>query len=329
MDNIIFQIILLVAGFIFLIKGADWLVSGASSVASNFKVSKQLIGLTIVAIGTGAPELAVSISSLISGNTDMLLGNVIGSNIINILLLIGVAALINPIKIKRSTISKEIPLLLLISTALIVLVLDVNITGADTNLISRSDAIICVLLFAIFIYYIINLVRKNRNAKKEVEKPKWKLGKSFLIVLVGLAGVVGGSQLVVNSASIIASAVGISDRIIALTVVALGTSLPELVTTITAAKRNENELLVGNIIGSNIFNICIVLGLPVAIFGAITPESFDALDIIMLIGSAAILWMVATRGSHGKTGRIKRSEGFLMLTIFLIYYGYIVYGALA
>lgn len=329
MDNIIFQIILLVAGFIFLIKGADWLVSGASSIASNFKVSKQLIGLTIVAIGTGAPELAVSISSLISGNTDMLLGNVIGSNIINILLLIGVAAIINPIKIKRSTISKEIPLLLLISTALIVLVLDVNITGADVNLISRSDAIICVLLFAIFIYYIINLVRKNRNAKKEVEKPKWKLGKSFLIVLVGLTGVVGGSQLVVNSASFIASAIGISDRIIALTVVALGTSLPELVTTITAARRNENELLVGNIIGSNIFNICIVLGLPVAIFGAITPESFDMLDIIMLIGSAAVLWLVAMRGSHGKSGRIKRSEGFLMLIIFLLYYTYIICGALA
>ncbi len=188
---------------------------------------------------------------------------------------------------------------------------------------------ICVLLFAIFIYYIINLVRKNRNAKKEVEKPKWKLGKSFLIVLVGLAGVVGGSQLVVSSASLIASAIGISDRIIALTVVALGTSLPELVTTITAARRNENELLVGNIIGSNIFNICIVLGLPVAIFGAITPESFDMLDIIMLIGSAAVLWLVAMRGSHGKSGKIKRSEGFLMLIIFLLYYTYIICGALA
>lgn len=327
--EIALQVILLIVGFILLIKGADWLVSGASSVASNFKISKQLIGLTIVAIGTGAPEFAVSISSLISGNTDMLLGNVIGSNIINILLLIGVAALINPIKIKKSTISKELPLLLLISTALIVLVLDTSIAGAETNIISRSDAIICVLLFAIFIYYIVNMVRKSRNSKKEIEKPKWKLGKSFLIVLIGLAGVIGGSQLVVNSASIIASTIGISDRIIALTVVALGTSLPELVTTITAARRNENELLVGNIIGSNIFNICIVLGLPVAVFGAITPENFDILDIIMLIGSAAILWMVAMRGSNGKSGTIKRSEGFLMLLIFLLYYSYIVYGALA
>ena len=327
--EIILQVVLLIIGFVLLIKGADWLVSGASSVASNFKVSKQIIGLTIVAIGTGAPELAVSISSLIDGNTDMLLGNVIGSNIVNILLLIGVAALIRPIRIKKSTISKELPLLLLISTALVVLVLDVNITGAEMNIISRSDAIVCVLLFAIFIYYILNMIRKSRNSKKEYEKPKWKLGKSCLITLIGLVGVVLGSNFVVDSASTLATMIGVSDRIIALTVVAFGTSLPELVTTITAARRNENELLVGNIIGSNIFNICIVLGLPVVIFGAITPESFDILDIIMLIGSAGILWAVAKRGSNGKDGKILRTEGALMLIIFALYYGYVIYGALA
>ena len=321
--NTFLQIVLLIAGFIMLIKGADWLVSGASSVASNFKVSKQLIGLTIVAFGTGAPELAVSISSLVNGNTDMLLGNVIGSNILNILLLIGLAAIISPIKINRNTISKELPLLLLISTALIVLVLDTSITGAVTNTISRSDAIICILFFAIFLYYIINMTRKNKKDKKKVEKPKYKLGKSFLFVALGLVGVVAGSQLVVSSASTIASSIGISDRIIALTIVAFGTSLPELVTTITAAKKGENELLVGNIIGSNIFNICIVLGIPVAIFGTITPESFDMLDIVMLIGSAALLWLVARKGS-----RITRREGALMLIVFALYYGYIIYGAL-
>lgn len=323
------QIILLIVGFVLLIKGADWLVSGASSVASNFKVSKQIIGLTIVAIGTGAPELAVSISSLISGNTDMLLGNVVGSNIINILLLIGIAALIKPVRIKKSTISKELPMLMLISTAMVVLFLDVNIAGAAENIISRSDAIICVLLFLIFIYYIINMVRKSRSSKREVEKPRWKLGKSFLITIIGLVGVVVGSNFVVDSASTLAAMIGVSDRIIALTIVAFGTSLPELVTTITAARRNENELLVGNIIGSNIFNICIVLGLPVAIFGAIKPESFEMLDIIMLLGSSAILWMVAKRGSGGKDGKILRAEGALMLVIFVIYYSYIIYGALA
>ena len=327
--EIALQILLLIAGFVLLIKGADWLVSGSSSVASHFKVSKQLIGLTIVAFGTGAPELAVSISSLINGNTDMLLGNVMGSNIINILLLIGVAAVINPVRIQKNTISKELPLLLLISTALVVLFLDVGITGADANVFTRGDAIICILLFAIFIYYILNMVRRNRSAKKEVEKPQYKLGKSFLFVLLGLVGVVIGSELVVDSASTIASSIGVSDRIIALTVVAFGTSLPELVTTITAARRNESELLVGNIIGSNIFNICIVLGLPVAIFGSISPESFEAIDIAMLIGSSIILWMVAHRGSHGQNGRIKRSEGVLMLVIFVLYYSYIIYGALA
>ena len=322
--NILFQVILLVVGFVLLIKGADWLVSGASSVASNFKVSKQLIGLTIVAFGTGAPELAVSISSLINGSTDMLLGNVIGSNILNILLLIGIAAMIAPIKINRNTISKELPLLLLISTALVVLFLDTSITGASANLITRSDAIICVLFFAIFLYYIINMTRKNKKERKKVEKPQYKLGKSFLFVFLGLVGVVAGSQLVVNSASTIASTIGISDRIIALTVVAFGTSLPELFTTITAAKKGENELLVGNVIGSNIFNICIVLGVPGAIFGTITPESFEAIDIIMLIGSSALLWLVARKGSQ-----ITRREGALMLIVFALYYGYIVYGALA
>lgn len=321
--EIFLQILLLAVGFIFLIKGADWLVDGSSSVASNFKVSKLLIGLTIVAFGTGAPELAVSFSSLISGNTDILLGNVIGSNIINVLLLIGIAAVIHPIRVKKDTVSKELPLLLLISTALIVLVLDTTLTEAMANVFSRSDAIVCLLLFGIFLYYLISLARKNKKEAKKVEKPKYKLGKSFLLILVGLAGVVAGSQLVVNSASFIATAMGISERIISLSIVALGTSLPELVTTITAAKKGESDLLVGNIVGSNIFNICIVLALPVAISGAITPENFKILDLVMLIGSTLLICVLARR-DH----KITRLEGVLMLTIFTIYYGYIITGAL-
>ena len=320
--EIFLQIILLIIGFILLIKGADWLVSGASSIASNFKVSKLLIGLTIVAFGTGAPELAVSFSSLIGGNTDILLGNVIGSNIINILLLIGVAAIIRPIKIQKDTVSKELPLLLLISTALIILFLDAPLAESLTNVFSRSDALVCLLLFGIFLYYLISLARKNRQEAKVVEKPAYKLGKSFLLVIIGLAGVVAGSQLVVNSASTIATIIGISERIISLTIVALGTSLPELVTTITAARKGESDLLVGNIIGSNIFNICIVLALPVAISGSISPENFETLDLIMFIGSAIILSILARRNHN-----ITRLEGLLMLIIFTIYYGYIVYGA--
>ena len=323
--EIILQIALLIIGFTILIKGADWLVNGASSIATNFKVSKTLIGLTIVAFGTSAPELAVSISSLASGSTDMLLGNVIGSNIINILLLIGVGALICPITVNKNTVKKELPILLLISTALVVLFLDMSLANAATNSITRSDAIICLLFFAIFLYYLIVMAKRNREIKSQKsEKPQYKLGKSFFLTVVGLVGLVLGSQLVVNSASFLASIIGVSDRIIALTVIAIGTSLPELVTTVVAARHKETDLIVGNIIGSNIFNICIVMGLPVAIFGTITPESFQAIDLIMLVASAVLLFIL-TRRDH----KISRVDGVLMLAIFAIYYGCIIYGALA
>lgn len=323
--EIILQVALLIIGFIILIKGADWLVDGASSIATNFKVSKTLIGLTIVAFGTSAPELAVSISSLASGSTDMLLGNVIGSNIINVLLLIGVGALICPIKVNKDTVRKELPILLLISIALIVLFLDIPLVGDAVDAISRSDAIICLLFFCIFLYYLIVMAKRNREiTSQKAEKPKYKLGKSFLFAILGLAGLVAGSQLVVNSATEIAHVIGVSDRIIALTIIALGTSLPELVTTIVAARRKETDLVVGNIIGSNIFNICVVMGIPVAIFGTITPESFQMIDLFMLIFSAVLLFIL-TRHDH----QISRLDGILMLFIFALYYGYIVYGAFA
>lgn len=322
--EIILQVALLIIGFVLLIKGADWLVDGASSVASNFKVSKLLIGLTIVAFGTGAPELAVSFSSLVSGSTDILVGNVIGSNIINVLLLIGIAAVIRPIKVQKDTVSKELPLLLLISTALIILLLDVNLAEAVINTFSRADAIICLLFFCIFLYYLFSLARKNKKEAKKVEKPKYKIGKSFLFVILGLVGVVGGSQLVVNSASTIAEAVGVSERVISLTIIALGTSLPELVTTVMAAKKGESDLLVGNIVGSNIFNICIVLALPVVFAGGITPNNFEVIDLAMLIISSVLLCFLARR-DH----KITRTDGFLMLSIFLLYYGFIIYGAFA
>lgn len=321
--EIALQSVLLIVGFVLLIKGADWLVNGASSVAANFKVSKLLVGLTIVAFGTGAPELAVSFSSLISGDTDILIGNVIGSNIINVLLLIGIAAVIHPIKVKKATVSKELPLLLLISTALIVLLLDTNLAEAVTNTFSRADAIICLLFFGIFLYYLISLARKNKKEAKKVEKPQYKLGKSFLLVILGLICIIVGSELVVNSASFIAAAIGVSERIISLTVVALGTSLPELVTTITAARKGESDLLVGNIVGSNIFNICVVLALPVAISGGITPNNFEIIDLVMLVFSSLLLCLLARR-DH----KISRMNGGLMLAIFTIYYGYIIYSAL-
>ena len=322
--EIILQLLLLAIGFVLLIKGADFLVDGASSVASNFKVSKLLVGLTIVAFGTGAPELAVSFSSLINGSTDILVGNVIGSNIINVLLLIGIAAVIHPIKVNKDTVSKELPLLLLISTALITLLLDVNLAEAVINTFSRADAIICLLFFCIFLYYLFSLAHKNKSEAKKIDKPKYKLGKSFILTILGLIGIVAGSQLVVNSASTIATTVGISERIISLTIIALGTSLPELVTTIIAAKKKESDLLVGNIVGSNIFNICIVLALPVAFAGGITPNNFQIIDLTMLIISSILLCVLARRHHT-----ISRFDGILMLALFLLYYGFIIYGAFA
>ena len=311
------QIVMLVAGFVLLIKGADWLISGASSVAQNFKVSKMLIGLTIIAFGTGAPELAVSISSMISGNTDVLLGNVVGSNVVNVLLLLGVGAAITPIIVKRNTVKKELPILLLIST---ILVLDTSLNDATVSKISRADALVCILLFGVFIYYLVAMAKKKKNAKNEVEKPKWKLGTSFLITAIGLAGVVGGSQLVVNGATSIAQAFGVSEKMISLTIVAFGTSLPELVTTITASRRKEHDLLIGNIIGSNIFNICGVMAIPVLFGGSITATNFDPIDLIMLIFSALLVWLFTI-----KDHKINRTEGWAMLAIFALYYTYVIY----
>ena len=307
------NILLLVVGFVLLIKGADFFVDGASSTAQNFKVSKMLIGLTIIAFGTSAPEFAVSMQSLAKGSTDMLLGNVIGSNILNILLILGVAAIIHPIKIKDNTVKKELPLCLLISTLLVVLFLDIRLANGLVNQITRSDAIVIILFFTIFLYYLISLARQKK--KEDDVEPKFKLEKSLLFVLIGLGGIILGSNLVVNNASSIAKALRLSERVIALTIIAFGTSLPELVTTIVSSRKGEQDLLLGNIIGSNIFNACVVLGIPVALFGTITPNSFNYIDLLMLIFSSFLLFVFA------ETKRtVTRWEGILMLVIFFAYY---------
>lgn len=310
----ILSIILLIVGFVLLIKGADIFVDGASSTAQNFKVSKMLIGLTIIAFGTSAPEFAVSMSSLASGSTDMVLGNVIGSCILNILLILGVAAVIHPINIKDNTVKKELPLCLLISTLLVVLFLDIKLNNATINQITRSDAIVILLFFTIFVYYLISLTKKKKETDED-EKPQFKLGKSLLFVVIGLVAIIFGSDLVVDSASKIATKIGLSERVISLTIIAFGTSLPELITTIVSSKKGEQDLLLGNIIGSNIFNICVVLGIPVAIFGTLTPSSFQFIDLIMLVGSALLLFVCSETER-----KITKLEGALMLMVFSIYY---------
>lgn len=310
----IVDIILLIIGFVLLIKGADFFVEGASSTAQNFKVSKTLIGLTVMAFGTSAPEFAISLKSLANGSTDILLGNVIGSNILNVLLILGVAAMIKPLIINKNTIKKEIPFVMLISTLLVTLFLDNKLGSTTSNQITRSDGIVIILFFLIFLYYLITLAKQKKNEKNDFE-PKYKLYKSLILFAIGLAGIIIGSDLVVNKAASIAQYLKISERIISLTVIAIGTSLPELVTTIVSVKKGEQGLLIGNIIGSNIFNICIVLGIPVTIYGTITPSDFQIIDLIMLIASSTLLFIFASTRK-----KITRLEGWLMFLVFLLYY---------
>ena len=311
----IVNILLLIVGFILLIKGADIFVDGASSTARNFKVSKILIGLTIVAFGTSAPEFAVSMSALANGSTDMVLGNVIGSCILNVLLILGIAAAIKPIKIHDNTVKKEVPLALLISTLLVVLMLDSKLGNGILNQITRSDAFVIILFFTVFVYYLISLARQKKDEKDDEDIKTMKLWKSLLFVAIGLAGIIIGSDFVVDNATDIAKTLGISERVISLTIIAFGTSLPELVTTIISSKKGEQDLLLGNIIGSNIFNICVVLGIPVAIFGTITPSSFSYIDLVMLISSTLLLYLFSRSNRT-----ISRLEGILMLIIFATYY---------
>lgn len=249
----------------------------------------------------------------------MVLGNVIGSCILNILLILGIVAVIRPIKIADNTVKKELPLCMLISMLLAVLFLDMSLGDGVVNQITRADGIICLLFFSVFLYYLITLARQKKEDKAEKEKPKYKLGLSLVFVLLGMAGIIAGSELVVNNASSIAAEIGMSERLIALTIIAFGTSLPELVTSVVAARRGETDLAVGNIIGSNIFNICIVLGVPVVIFGTVTPASFQMLDIVMLVASAVLLFIFSV-----STRRINRIEGVMMLALFCAYYGVIL-----
>lgn len=324
--NIFLQILLLIVGFVALIKGADWFVDGASNVASHFKISKMIIGLTIVAFGTSAPEFAISVQSLLTGNTDMLLGNVIGSNILNILLILGIAAVIRPIRVKHATVKKELPITILFTTLFVTLIAD-HVFGAGGDNFSRQDGVVMVIFFLIFVYYLVMTIRRNKQkAKREakrkpevVEAPTMPLFKAILLAVVGLAGIIVGSDLVVNNASGIAGAMGISEKIIAMTVVAIGTSLPELVTSVAAARKGETDIAIGNIVGSNIFNLGIVTGLPVAMIGGIPNVAFSAIDVVMILAAAVLLYFFANNDR-----KIDRKEGAVFLLIFLAYYGYLI-----
>lgn len=314
----ILDIILLIVGFVVLIKGADFFVDGASAVADNFKVPKIVIGLTIVAFGTSAPEFAVSVKSIISNNHDIVLGNVLGSNILNILLILGVSALFKPLIVKSNTIKKEIPIMLLFTCVFSVLIMDNLFNANHLNAFTRSDGIVLLLFFLVFVYYLIEItVTRDKNIEEDIKK--MKLSKALIYTVLGIGMIVLGSNYVVNSASSIATVLGVSQRMISLTIIALGTSLPELVTSVTATRKGECDLAIGNIVGSNIFNIGIVLALPVSIFGGIDKINFSNLDLSVMILSVVLLLFFSLNDK-----KITRKEGLLFLLLFVAYYSIVI-----
>ena len=361
--GLLINLALLLVGFVFLIKGADIFVDGASDTARKFHVPKMLIGLTIVSFGTSAPELAVSIQSILSGKGDILLGNVIGSNILNILLILGLSALVGTLHVNTATVKKEIPVLILITIAFTVVLSD-KIFGLGENLFTRQDGIILLLFFCVFIYYLFGMANRKTGAENEVtekksvkketsksekvaeiksekvadiktekdaeakkeadEEGEVNLVKAVLMVVFGLVGIVFGSDLVVKGASEIAATFGVSQRIISLTIVALGTSLPELVTSVVATRKGEYDIAIGNIVGSDIFNIGIVAGLPVALLGGVGGSAFSVVDIAALVISPIVLYFFARRGH-----RIGFKKGIAFLLLFVVYYGYVIMGSFA
>ena len=314
----VLQIILLGLGFIILIKGADIFVEGASSVAGNFKVSKMLIGLTIVAFGTSAPEFAVSVKSILSNHYDIVLGNVIGSNILNILLILGVSSLFHSLNVKNNTVKKELPIVMLMTILFAVLLSDHLFDFQVTNAFTRSDGIILLLFFLVFIYYLIAMARKK--IENDSDQSYMSIKKAFIYTIIGIFMIVVGSNFVVDSASLIAEELGVSAKLISLTIVALGTSLPELVTSVTATRKGEYDIAIGNVVGSNIFNIGMVIGLPIAIFGGIDHISFNYIDLIVMLISAILLFIFSYNDY-----KITKKEGIIFLILFILYYSYVIW----
>lgn len=312
------EYILLIIGFVLIIKSSDVLVDAASSLAAKWHVPKMVIALTIVAFGTCAPELAISFQSIGSGNGSMALANVIGSCIVNVLLIVGLASFIQPIQIKNQTVKKEMPILLLATIGLIVLIMD-RLFFSKTNMLNRPDGLMLILLFMLFVYYIVSVIRKKKENQEE-ELVKYGLIKSFIYLILSIIVIVISSDLIVENAEIIAKSWGISQKVITLVVIVIGTSLPELVMTVTAAKKNEFEIAIGNIIGTNIFNICVVLGLPITLLGKLYIVDFNMIDLIFVFLSSALLFLFAR-----SERKISKVEGALMIIIFLCYYAYALF----
>lgn len=311
------EYLLLFIGFVLIVNFSDILVEAASSIANSLKIPKIVIALTIVAFGTCAPEIAISFNSVIDNNGSMAIANVVGSCIINILLVIGLAAIVNPIKVKNDTIKKEMPLLCLITLIFSILVLDSVVFDFLPNTVTWLDGLILLLLFMIFVFYLYNIVKEHRN--KNRDKPKYSILKASCLIIISIIVVVYSSNLIVDNAIIIAENFGISHKIITMVVIVIGTSLPELTMTIRSAKKHEFDIALGNIIGTNIFNICIVLGLPVTIFGGVEILDFGIIDFIVLFASTVMLYIFAKTDK-----RLNKTEGIIMFLVFACYYAYVL-----
>ena len=273
-------IIVLLVGFLLLVKGADWFVEGASSIAKKIKIPSFVIGLTIVAFGTSAPELAVSITAALKGSNDIAIGNVVGSNIFNILVVLGMSAAITPIIVEKGMIKRDYPISIIVSVLLGILAMDTILWKKPGMQIGRMDGIILLIVFAAYMFMTVKSGIQNRTEEEPIEE--LSLWKSILISVLGLAGIVLGGDWAVDGAKEIARTLGLSEALIGLTIVAIGTSLPELVTSIVAARKGENDIAVGNVIGSNIFNMLLILGVSSIIHPMDVSQTY-LYDIVMLI----------------------------------------------
>jgi cation:H+ antiporter len=310
MENMIYAVVILIVGFVLLIKGADFFVEGSSSTARRLKVPSMIIGLTIVAMGTSLPECAVSVTASISNNNALAVSNVVGSNIFNLMVVCGACALFVPLKVSIDTLKKEFPFSVVCAALLLAL-------GYFGMMLGRVEGSIMLVIFAAYLLWMIYSARKARETFEiEDEEEILPVWKCVLFIVGGGIAIKFGGDFVVEGATVVAAGLGLSQNLIGLTVVALGTSLPELATSIVAARKNEVDMAVGNVIGSNIFNILLVLGVAATISPVVFIEE-NIIDIILLILMSFLVWCMTWSGKE-----INRKEGALML---LVYVGYLVY----
>lgn len=316
------DVVFLLGGLVLILLGANGLTDGAASIAKKFRISDLVIGLTIVAFGTSAPELVISVISALGGSAEMAIGNVVGSNIFNVLMIIGVTAMVAPMKIGEGTMSKEIPLVILSSLVLFFFANDKLLDGSSANIISRIDGLVLLCFFLIFMRYTFAIAHSGtEQADGQQEIKLMPLWKSSIYVLAGLAGLILGGRLFVDGASGIARALGVSESVIGLTLVAGGTSLPELATSVIAAMKKNPGIAIGNVIGSNLFNAFFVLGCSSAI-APLPLGNIGNVDFAVLILSAVLFWAV---GHFFKVRTVTRAEGAFLVLCYVTYTVYLIF----